>query len=167
MQGTITVRPPGTLIWEGKKLRCALGRNGVSTAKAEGDGATPAGCFQMRAVYFRSDRLDKPSTRLTTHALTANDAWCDDPTHPEYNTFITLPHAGSHEKLWRNDEVYDIIVPLGYNDAPPVPGKGSAIFMHIARADYSPTNGCIAIARDDLLKILKDADESTEVCIEL
>lgn len=162
----IAVRPPDTLVWNNKELHAALGKNGVSEDKRERDGATPAGCFHMRAVYFRPDRLEKPETKLPVHALTPEDAWCDDPAHPEYNTFVRLPHAGSHEKLWREDEVYDIIVPLGYNDDPPIPGKGSAIFMHIARPNYSPTAGCIALSRENLLEILKEAGADTQVCIE-
>lgn len=144
----------GLLIFGNRVFRCALGQGGVRSDKIEGDGATPAGHFPLREVLYRSDRGQIPDTRLGVSSITSNDAWCDDPGAAAYNRRISLPHQARHEKLFRSDNIYDIIVPLGYNDDPPVPNLGSAIFLHLARDDYNPTEGCIAVARPDLLTIL-------------
>ena len=100
-------------------------------------------------------------------ALTPIDGWCDDPDHKKYNRFVSLPFAGSHEDLWREDHVYDIIVEVGYNDDPPVPMLGSAIFMHIAREIYDPTQGCVALAEDDLRIVLRHCNSDTRLRINL
>lgn len=149
----------GILRWAGRQVRCAIGKSGVIPAagKREGDGASPLGTWPMRQVCWRPDRLARPDTSLPTHALTPDAGWCDDPANPAYNQPVALPFPHSHEKLWRDDALYDVIVVLGYNDDPVMPGKGSAIFLHIARPDYSPTEGCVACAREDLLALLKDA----------
>ena len=149
----------GILCWPGGQGRCALGKGGVATpeAKQEGDGATPLGVWPMRQVFWRSDRLQRPVTGLPVDALIPEAGWCDDPASPLYNFPVALPFAFNHEKLWRKDGVYDILVVLGYNDDPPFPGKGSAIFLHIARPDYGPTEGCVACAREDLLALLARA----------
>lgn len=122
--------------------------------KTEGDGGTPVGRFPLRRVLYRPDRLDAPATGLPVEAIKPDQGWCDDPAHPDYNRPVRLPFADSHEKLWREDMVYDVIVILGHNDDPPVPGKGSAIFMHVARPAYEPTEGCVALALEDLLAVL-------------
>jgi len=166
-QMDVVVKSKRILTLGGKEYRCALGRSGVNDNKKEGDGATPVGCFPMRELFYRPDRFDvPPQTGLLVRVLSKDDGWSDDANLPEYNTFVKLPYEGSHEKLWRNDNLYDLIVPLGYNDNPPVSGKGSAIFMHIAHEEYSPTEGCIALSKKDLLEILADIDSSTQVCIE-
>jgi len=108
----------------------------------------------MRRLLYRADRLPRPQTRLVVQALAADDGWCDDPASPHYNRPTHLPSAGSVERLWRADGLYDLIVPLGYNDDPVRPGAGSAIFLHVARPDYGPTEGCVALALDDLQRIL-------------
>ncbi|NTV44849.1 MAG: L,D-transpeptidase family protein [Candidatus Yonathbacteria bacterium] len=165
MENTIVVTSNGTLTCNGKTYRCALGKGGVSLDKKEGDGATPVGCFPMRKVYYRPDKIVAPATGLPVEALTETSGWADDAERPEYNMFVELPYDGSHEALWREDDVYDIIVPLGYNDGPIVPGKGSAIFMHVARETYSPTAGCIALSLTDLLEVLTSCDAETQVCV--
>ena len=149
----------GILRWPGGEARCALGKGGVTPAesKHEGDGATPLGVWPMRQVFWREDRLARPATGLPIDALIPEAGWCDDPSSPLYNFPVALPFPLSHEKLWREDGVYDVIVVLGYNDDPPVRGKGSAIFLHVARLDYSPTEGCVACARADLLALLATA----------
>jgi L,D-peptidoglycan transpeptidase YkuD (ErfK/YbiS/YcfS/YnhG family) len=161
----IIVDPSGKLFWRGEEYRCVLGSAGIKTDKKEGDGATPAGCFLLREILYRADRVQKPKTKLPVRALTKNDGWCDDSTCIAYNRLVQLPHRGSHEKLWREDDVYDIIAVVGYNDDPPVPGNGSAIFMHIAREGYSPTAGCVALAKDDLLRVLASVPNSVLLCI--
>jgi L,D-peptidoglycan transpeptidase YkuD (ErfK/YbiS/YcfS/YnhG family) len=157
----------GRLLWAGREVRCSLGRGGVRDAvnKQEGDGATPLGHWPMRQVFYRPDRLPKPETGLPVVALSPDLAWCDDPAHSFYNRQVDLPFPASHEKLWREDHIYDLIVVLGYNDAPVVPGKGSAIFFHLARPDFSPTEGCVACAPEDLLDLLKAAKPGDELAI--
>ena len=145
------------LVMENESFACALGRAGIRTDKNEGDGATPVGRWVLRQVFYRPDKLAAPETGLAVSALAPNDGWCDDADDPAYNRFVHLPYAASHETLWRDDGLYDLIVPLGYNDEPPVPGKGSAIFLHCAHPEFESTEGCIAVPRDDLLKILRRA----------
>ena len=135
----IQVRPPGTLMWRGRRVRCALGQGGLGADKREGDGATPEGCFPLRRVMYRADRVDRPRTALPVRALRADDGWCDDPADRHYNGPVRIPCAAGHEVLWRADEIYDVLVVLGFNDDPVVPGRGSAIFLHVARPDYTPT----------------------------
>lgn len=138
---------------EGRRFQCALGKEGVAPKRGEGDNITPVGTFVLRMVFFRPDRITV-TTGLLAQAMTESDGWCDYPSDAAYNTHVTLPHPDSHEKLWREDNIYDVVVPVGYNDDPVVPGAGSAIFMHLAREGYTPTAGCIAFAREDMLTIL-------------
>jgi L,D-peptidoglycan transpeptidase YkuD (ErfK/YbiS/YcfS/YnhG family) len=147
----------GLLRWNGRQARCALGRSGViaAEAKREGDGASPLGLWPMRQVFWRPDRMEKPAGHLPVIELDPETGWCDDPAHPAYNRQIRLPFPLSHEKLWREDHIYDLIVVLGFNDDPVIPGRGSAIFLHLARPDFSPTEGCVACTRDDLVDILR------------
>ncbi len=146
--------------------RCAIGPAGVIADKREGDGATPLCCFPLRRVLYREDRLSRPETTLPVTALAPEDGWCDDPRDGAYNTQVRLPFAAGHERLWRDDAIYDALVILGHNDAPPVPGAGSAIFLHVARDDYAPTQGCVALALPDLLAVLREAGPETRVCVE-
>jgi L,D-peptidoglycan transpeptidase YkuD (ErfK/YbiS/YcfS/YnhG family) len=115
----------------------------------------------LRRVLYRPDRLSAPTTPLPATPLTPDDGWCDDPADPQYNRPVRLPYAGRHEELWRADALYDVIVVVGHNDAPVIAGMGSAIFMHVASADYRPTQGCVALARQDLLDILAGAGPDT------
>ncbi len=149
-----TVQPDGRILAGRLTYRAALGRAGVRSDKSEGDGATPAGILPLRRVLFRADRLAAPVTGVAREPLAPDDGWCDDPTHSDYNRMIRLPHPARHEELWRSDEVYDIIGVLGWNDAPVVRNRGSAIFLHVAMTDYTPTAGCIALAPPDLLALL-------------
>lgn len=139
---------------DGRQFRCAIGRGGYALDKREGDGATPIGVWPFRRVYFRADRGPAPETELETHRLTETDGWCDAPDDPAYNRHVTLPYDASHEEMWRQDRLYDIVVVLGHNDDPPVPGMGSAIFIHLAREGYAPTEGCVALEREDLEQVL-------------
>ena len=144
----------GRAEWNHRPLRCALGRSGVRRDKQEGDGATPEGSFAMRRVLYRPDRQSPPQTALPCRALAPEDGWCDDPGDENYNTQVRLPCRAHCESLWRDDEVYDLIVPLGYNDGPIEPGRGSAIFLHLVRPGFAPTEGCVALAEADLLSVL-------------
>jgi len=142
---------------DGRAVTCVLGKGGVVPAagKREGDGASPAGRWPMRRVFYRPDREAPPETGLERVPLRPRDGWCDDPGHPLYNRPVTLPFTASHEILWREDNVYDLIIELGHNDNPPAPGLGSAIFMHLRRPDRAPTEGCVALERADLLELLR------------
>ena len=147
----------GRLEGGGLSLRCALGKGGVVPAsqKREGDGASPAGVWPVRRVWYRPDRGPPPETDIPAIALRPSDGWCDAPGDARYNQWVPLPYPARHERLWREDGLYDLIVELGYNDDPPVAGKGSAIFLHVARPGYLPTEGCVALAEGDLRAVLK------------
>ena len=155
---SITAYANNILLHNQEQVKCALGMGGVAPeiAKREGDGASPEGVFPIRRIHVREDRVKDLKTALPTRSITPNDLWCDALDHPDYNRLITHPLAASHERLWRDDHVYDIIVELGFNDDPPIAGKGSAIFFHIARANYTPTRGCIAVSMSDMLRIVAD-----------
>ncbi len=159
-----------TLSWKGHRYRCALGRGGVRDDKAEGDGATPAGRFFLRRIFYRGDRIPRPETGLPVREISPRDGWCDDPGHADYNRLITLTADRAiaeprHEKLWRDDHLYDLVVEIGHNDDPPRAGLGSAVFIHIAARGFTPTEGCVAITLKDLLAILKDCDAATAIRI--
>jgi L,D-peptidoglycan transpeptidase YkuD (ErfK/YbiS/YcfS/YnhG family) len=149
-----TVTPGGTLLLGTEAYRTALGRGGLRAGKREGDGATPTGLLPLRMVLYRPDRLPPPACAVPVQPLAPHDGWCDDPTHPAYNRMVRLPVNASAEALWRDDPVYDIIGVLGWNDDPVQPNRGSAIFLHLARPDYAPTEGCVALALDDLRRVL-------------
>jgi L,D-peptidoglycan transpeptidase YkuD (ErfK/YbiS/YcfS/YnhG family) len=167
----ITVRPKswteatGVLEIGGHVFNCTLGRAGVAEAqdKKEGDGKTPMGIFPLRQMLYRADRVSKPETGLQTEILTTQTGWCEDPTHPDYNQKITLPHPSVHDRMTREDHLYDYTVVIGYNDAPTVAGKGSAIFMHLARPDFGPTAGCVGLKPKDMLVVLKLCDTSSKI----
>ena len=162
----IVVHADGVAEWNGHTFPCALGRSGVAADKREGDGATPAGDHALRRVLYRAERVARPRTVLPAAPLTPLDAWCDDPKDAGYNTLVRQPYGASVELLWRDDHIYDIIVVLGYNDDPVAPGRGSAIFLHIARADLAPTRGCVAVSRENLLRILAACDSTTRLRVE-
>jgi L,D-peptidoglycan transpeptidase YkuD (ErfK/YbiS/YcfS/YnhG family) len=161
----ILVSTGGELRWLDRVARCALGRAGVREDKREGDGATPAGCFPLREVYFRADRLAAPSTGLPALPISPDLGWCDDPADAVYNRLIRLPYAARHERLWRDDEVYDLLTVIGYNDNPVEPGRGSAIFLHVAQSDFAPTEGCIAMRVADLSDLLRACRPGDEIAI--
>jgi L,D-peptidoglycan transpeptidase YkuD (ErfK/YbiS/YcfS/YnhG family) len=138
-------------------LSCALGRTGVRIDKREGDGATPAGDWPIRRVLYRADKRALPTLPWPVSAIQPADGWCDDPVDARYNRMIGLPFPARAEQMWRDDDLYDIVVVLGHNDDPPVPGLGSAIFMHVARSDFASTEGCIALALPDLMSFLTAA----------
>ena len=149
-----TVFPDGRLLLRGQAFRATLGRTGIREHKQEGDGATPAGVLPLRRVLYRLDRVTAPDCAVPIEPIGDTDGWCDDPAHRDYNRAVRLPHEAHCEELWRQDRLYDVIGVLGWNDAPVVKGRGSAIFLHVARPDYAPTEGCIALALADLLRVL-------------
>jgi len=160
------VDPLGFIVFSGIRMRCALGRGGLSTHKREGDGATPVGEFKLGRVFYRPDRrAHPPTTGLQSQEITPNMGWCDDPSHTDYNRLITLPHPAHHEILWRDDQVYDLIVEILYNSENIKAGYGSAIFMHVAKPDYTPTEGCIALKYDDLSALLRMCNDGDVLVI--
>jgi L,D-peptidoglycan transpeptidase YkuD (ErfK/YbiS/YcfS/YnhG family) len=148
------VHPDGRLVLRGSVFRTALGAAGVRRDKQEGDHATPAGVLPLRRVLYRADRGRVPDCAVPVEPLAPDDGWCDDPTHRDYNRLVRLPHAGRCEELWRGDGLYDVIGVLGWNDSPVERNRGSAIFLHVARPDYAPTEGCVALALPDLRAVL-------------
>lgn len=146
-----------------RRWRCALGAGGVREDKVEGDAATPAGEFPLRRIYFRNDRLVLPKVRLPARPIAEHDGWCDDPRSPSYNRLVRIPNDWGHEKMWRQDGLYDLVVVVGYNDDPPEGEWGSAIFLHIAREDMGPTHGCVAFARQDMLELVSLIGPATRV----
>lgn len=168
MQWTVRPWPGGGHILEtgGFAMRCTIGRGGVRVDKREGDGATPIGIWPLREAFYRPDRMPLPETRLKMTPLDPQAGWCDAPGDLNYNKPVRLPYPASHEELWREDAIYDVIVVLGYNDDPVIDGKGSAIFLHLSRSDYSPTAGCIAVQMEDMMKLLALAGPETEVVVE-
>ena len=141
--------------WGSGVRRCAVGRGGSAEKQREGDGITPLGRWPLRQVLYRADRITAPKTRLPLAPIEPDQAWCDVPGDPNYNRLVRLPYPSLDERLWRDDSLYDLIVVVGFNDSPPVSGKGSAIFLHLARPDYSPTAGCVALSRDDLIEAIE------------
>jgi L,D-peptidoglycan transpeptidase YkuD (ErfK/YbiS/YcfS/YnhG family) len=144
----------GLIVADGLALPCALGRGGVSRRKREGDGATPAGILRVIRGFYRADRVRRPRTALPLRAIRVADGWCDDPAHRRYNQPVDLPFSASHERLWRDDPVYDVILELDWNRGPIRPGRGSAIFLHLARQGFTPTEGCIAVSPLGMYRLL-------------
>ncbi len=155
--------------WRDKKFLAAIGRNNVINAsdKREGDGCTPSGQHRVIQGIIRPDRIPLIESKVPLSRNTHNAGWCDDPTHPSYNTYVTKPFMASHEDLWRDDHVYDVILVTDYNVDPIIPYRGSAIFIHIAAETINehgisvlkPTAGCLALRQDDLVTILNECDE--------
>ena len=142
------------LDWGSGLRRVAVGSAGIGPKRAEGDGVTPIGTFPIRRALYRSDRLVGPRTNLPLMPIERDDGWCDAPLDPAYNRPVKLPYRARAEALWRDDHLYDLVVVLGFNDAPIVAAAGSAIFLHIARPDFGRTHGCIALAAKDLLELV-------------
>jgi L,D-peptidoglycan transpeptidase YkuD (ErfK/YbiS/YcfS/YnhG family) len=165
----ISVRREGDIYvadWGEGPRRCAVGHGGIGVKQREGDGLTPIGLWPLRQVLYRADRLARPATALPVAPIDQDQAWCDVQDDPNYNRLVHLPYASLDERLWREDSLYDLIVVVGYNDAPVVPGKGSAIFLHLARPDYGPTAGCVALPREDLLQALAQAGLSSRLAVQ-
>ena len=144
----------GLLRAGGFELSCILGKTGITCFKREGDGATPSGAFRLLYGYFRDDRLAVPRTSLPMVRIDQDDGWCDAAFHARYNQPVKLPFSASHEQMMRNDHLYDICIVLDYNIHPQIKGRGSAIFFHLTRPNFGPTEGCIAIERDVMLRLL-------------
>ena len=154
------------LDWGGGKRRAAIGPGGIAVKGGEGDGITPRGSWPVREIFYRADRIARPRTALPLRAIEKDDGWCDAPGDPGYNRLVKLPYPAGAEAMWRDDHLYDLVAVLGFNDDPVVPGKGSAIFLHLARPDYSVTHGCVALAFADALAALEQLQPGDAVVIE-
>ena len=162
----IIINKSGYLKYKNLKFRCSLGRAGIGKKKKEGDGITPKGKFRILKIYYRFDRIKKFSTNIKKIKIKKNMGWCDDPNSRFYNKLISLPNKDHHEKLYRSDNTYDVLVVLNYNMDPIIKGKGSAIFIHIAKKQFKPTAGCVALNKADLLSLLTTIEKNTKVKIE-
>ena len=154
--GIIVNSSARTITFDGNIYPCRIGRRGaIALAKGrEGDEKTPLGDYVLRFGLYRDDRLPKPKSDLTFRALREDDGWCDAVSDPAYNRFIRLPYPASHEKLWRDDGAYDVILVMSHNDSPPEPGLGSAVFIHVSQPDDRQTLGCVALAPEVIVKLL-------------
>ena len=161
----IIVKNSGFLRYKNLKFRCALGKAGIKRKGKEGDNITPKGIFKIIKVYYRSDKIKKIITNFKTVKIKKNMGWCDDSKSLAYNRQIKLPSKFTHEKLYRRDNIYNLIAILNYNMNPTVKRKGSAIFIHIAKKNYKPTAGCIALKRGNLIELLKKIKKNTRIKI--
>ncbi len=155
----------GCLHWSRGNAVAAVGRAGVKTDKQEGDGATPAGMHPLVSILYRPDRVEAPLSRLPVNPLAPSDGWVDDPADANYNRPVSLPYPASAEQMWREDDLYDALVVIGYNLEPVVPGAGSAIFLHIATPDFAPTAGCVAVQKEALLGLLPLLGPGSQIAI--
>ena len=158
-------RRRGLLVAGSLTVPCTLGRSGIRRRKHEGDGVTPRGTWRLVSILYRADRLRRPSTALPARPLRPDDGWCDDPADQRYNRPVRLPYAGRHERLWRDDRLYDVIVVLDYNLARPRRGAGSAIFLHIAGPGFPPTEGCVAVTPTAMRRLLARVGPGTVIDI--
>lgn len=158
-------RSKGVITIDGHAFSCALGRAGMTATKQEGDGATPIIVTNPLHGFYRADRESRPLSRLAFIPIRKNWGWCDDPGHPSYNQLVTKPIQASHENMWRQDYLYDLAIVLDINITRRIRRKGSALFMHVAREGLMPTEGCIALRKADLRRILTVMDKNTPIII--
>jgi L,D-peptidoglycan transpeptidase YkuD (ErfK/YbiS/YcfS/YnhG family) len=161
----IIVKKTGYLKYKNFKFRCSLGKAGIKKKEREGDNITPKGIFKIIKIYYRADRIKKIKIPIQTIKIRKNIGWCDDSKSKHYNKQINLPTNYTHEKLYRDDNLYDLIAVLNYNSNPVIKNKGSAIFIHIARRSYKKTKGCIALKKKDLIKLISQIKKNTKIKI--
>jgi L,D-peptidoglycan transpeptidase YkuD (ErfK/YbiS/YcfS/YnhG family) len=148
-------RTRGWLTAGGQTIKVAIGRGGIRANKREGDGATPKGTFRPLRLWWRADRHPRPATFLPVRAIAPEDAWCEDPSDRRYNRPTRLSSKQGGDRLWRDDHLYDFIIEIDHNTRPRIAGRGSAVFLHIARNDFSPTAGCVAMTKGAMLRLVK------------
>ena len=153
------------LIYGDYKVKCAIGKRGISSSKKEGDLTSPRGKFKIKGLFYRKDRIKKLKTKLKKIPIIKNMGWCDDPRSKQYNKLVKLPYSQTTEKLYRKDNIYDLILVLNYNMNPVKKNKGSAIFIHVAKKKMTPTKGCVAVNKIELLKLLKLIKKKTLIKI--
>ena len=161
----IIINKYGYLKYKHFNLRCSLGKGGIKKKSKEGDNITPQGIYKPLKIYYRSDKINIIKTNLKKIKIKKNMGWCDDPRSHLYNQQIKLPNKFSHEKLFRNDNLYDLILVLNYNINPIIKNKGSAIFIHIAKNSYKKTKGCIALKKKHLIELISKIKKNTKIKI--
>ena len=161
----IIVKKSGYLKYKNLKFRCALGKAGIKKKKREGDNVTPKGIFKINKIYYRPDKINNIKTLIKKIKIKKNMGWCDDSSSSFYNQQIKLPSKFSHERLYRNDNLYDLILILNYNTNPIIKNKGSAIFIHIAKKNYKKTKGCIALKKKHLIELISKIKKNTKIKI--
>jgi len=161
----IIVKKSGYLKYKNLRFRCALGKAGIKKKEKEGDNVTPKGIFKITNIYCRSDKIKNITTSIRKIKIKKNMGWCDDPDSHFYNQQITIPNKFNHEKLYRNDNLYDLILVLNYNTNPIIKNKGSAIFVHIAKKNYKKTKGCIALKKKHLIELISKIKKNTKIKI--
>ena len=161
----IIINKSGYLKFKNLKFKCSLGKSGIGEKKIEGDNITPEGTYQIIRVYYRKDRIKKIKAKIKLFEIKKNFGWCDQPNSKFYNRLIDIPNKLSHEKLYRKDNVYDVIIVLNYNMNPTIQYKGSAIFIHVAKRKFPPTKGCVAISKKDLLSLIERISKKTKIKI--
>ena len=154
------------LTYNNYKAKCAIGKRGIGLKRKEGDLITPKGNYKIKYIMFRKDRIRNIKSKVKKIEIKKNMGWCDDPRSKRYNKIVKLPSVYSHEKLYKKENVYDIIIVLNYNMHPIIKNKGSAIFIHVAKKNYKKTEGCVAVGKNNLLKIIKELKKNTKVRIE-
>ena len=159
-------RSQGWLVAGGVQIPVAIGRSGILANKREGDGGTPRGRFRLVRLWWRPDRAPRPRTGLPVRRIGRQDGWSEDPNDRRYNQPIVVPQGRPGDRLWRDDRLYDLIVELDHNTRPRVAGRGSAVFIHVARAGYEPTAGCVALQAPRLLRLLERVGPGTRIVIE-
>jgi L,D-peptidoglycan transpeptidase YkuD (ErfK/YbiS/YcfS/YnhG family) len=156
-------RTRGWLTADGQTIQVALGRGGIRANKREGDGGTPRGVFRPVRLWWRADRAPRPRTHLNVRAIGPADAWCEDPPDRHYNQAVRLDRNQSGDRLRRDDHLYDFIVEIDHNTRPRIVGRGSAVFLHLARPDFSPTAGCVSMTKRAMLRLLARLGPETRI----
>ena len=149
----------------GYKVKCAIGKRGINIKKKEGDLITPKGTFKIKKLLYRRDKIGAINTNLKKAVIKKNMGWCNDIKSKDYNKLISFPFKFTAEKLYRKDNIYDLILVLNYNMNPIRKGKGSAIFIHIAKNNYRATEGCVALKKNILKKIINKLNKNIKVII--
>ena len=147
------------------KIKCTIGKNGITKNKREGDLKTPIGIFKLKKIFYRRDRIKFFKSPLKKRYIKKNIGWCDDPNSKYYNKEIKFPFNGSAEKLWRKDNIYDLLIVIDYNFNPTIKKRGSAIFLHICKNNYTPTKGCIAIKKKDMMNLIVNIKNNSKIII--
>ena len=158
-------RTRGWLIAGPLTLPVALGRGGIKANKREGDGGTPRGTFMLRRLWWRADRAPRPRTGLPVRRIRPNDGWCEDPSDRRYNRPVEVPKQSTADRLWRTDPLYDVIIEISHNTRPRIAGRGSAVFIHVAREKFAPTAGCVALEARALRRLVERLGPQTRIII--
>ena len=154
-----------SLLYRGYKIKCSIGKQGITYSKKEGDLATPKGLFKLGLLYYRKERIKSLKCKIKKRVIKKSMGWCNDSRSKKYNQEVYFPFKYRAEKLYRKDKIYDIFINIKYNQLPIVKGKGSAIFLHLSNKKYKPTSGCVAIQKKDFLKILPLINNKTKILI--